>query len=53
MNYTKHKECPMKGCKEIIEISWGDRGFKKVRCPGCNQLFEPYLEIKLKLIKIK
>jgi len=52
MNYTKYIKCSTKRCKEILEISWDyNEGFKKVKCPSCKELFQPYLETKLKLMR--
>jgi len=47
-------ECVTQGCTGIIEAHWDNKnGFKNARCPICKTLFEPYLETRLRLMKVE
>ena len=54
MSYTRHIKCPMKGCKGTVEAFWKNskEGFQRARCPNCKQLFEPYLQSRLRLMEV-
>ena len=52
--YKRKVKCIMKGCPGIVEVNWNDKhGFKNTNCPICKTLFKPYIETRLRLIKVE
>lgn len=53
--YIKKVNCIMKDCTGIVEakLNKAEDGFKNTRCPTCKTLFEPYIETRLRLMKVE
>ena len=52
--YIKKVDCIMQGCTGIVEAHWDNKnGHKNARCPVCKTLFEPYIETRLRLMKVE